>query len=164
MLGQHQPVVAVGDQRFVVPEADQFPVERQHRVRVGALRGDVHLDMGGMHREPGRAGGERCVRRVVPLHRRTSVVPAHLGDLAHHPLRWITQRGSIGRVVVRLDVGDLGQRGERVVRHPEFLALVDVGRAALQMQHESPRLRRPLPELAVVPQRDTTRGWSWLHQ
>ena len=77
------------------------------------------------------------MRRGVPLHRRAGVVAA---PIAAAPA---AASGPRLRVVVeRLDVAELVDRGEREVRHPELLALVDVRRPAVQVQDGAEHLGR----------------------
>ena len=53
-------------------------------------------------------------------------------------------------VVERLDVAVVVDAGERVVRHPELLALVDVRRPTVQVQDRAEERGRAHPPLAVV--------------
>jgi hypothetical protein len=83
--------------------------------------------------------------RGVPLHRRPRVVPAHPAHHGEHVARVGAVRDGLYVVVERLDVAELLERGEREVGHPDLLALVDVGRPAVQVQQRGQAGRRVAP-------------------
>jgi hypothetical protein len=100
--------------------------------------------------QPRRTVREAGVRRSVPLHRRARVVAADRPHRIEHVVRLLAGRDRLGEVVERLDVLEVLDAGERRVRHPELLALVDVRRPAVQVQHDAEQLRGGHPVLAVV--------------
>ena len=123
----------------------------QDRVGVVALRGDVDLDVVGVDRQPRLPGGEAGGRAVVPLHRRPRVVTSACPQARQH-LLGLGQPCPDGMrpVAERLDVAEVVDRGERVVRHPDLLTLVDVRRPPVQVQHGRQHLGRLDPVHAVV--------------
>jgi hypothetical protein len=62
----------------------------------------------------------------------------------------IALRDGLGVVVERLDVAEALDAAERRVGHPELLALVDVRRPPVQVQHRAEQLGRADAVLAVV--------------
>jgi hypothetical protein len=52
MVGQQELKTAVDNHRFPVPELDQVPVVLEDRTLVGALGGDVDLDVVGVDGQP----------------------------------------------------------------------------------------------------------------
>ena len=111
----------------------------------------VDGDVVRVHREPRDALGEARLVRVVPLHRRPGVVAAVRGQPGQdrRPAS-CPSADRLGVVVQRLDVAVGGDVDELRVRHPELLALVDVRRPAVQVQHARQRLRRGGPVLGRV--------------
>ena len=102
--------------RLPPPQRQQRAVERQHRGRVVRLRRGVSAAWS-RQRQPGRAGGEAGMRRVVPGHRRAHRVAAEAE--ARHPL--------LPRVAHQ-------RRRDRHVGEAELLALVEGRRAAQRQQ------------------------------
>ena len=56
----------------------------KHRAGILELRRRVDLNIVGIHRQPGPAGGETPVRPRRPLHRGPRVVPAGLAQVRQH--------------------------------------------------------------------------------
>ena len=123
---------------------------REHRLGVVDLAGGVEPAVVRVRGEPRRTGGEAGVRLVRPLHRGAGVVPADLGQPGQRHALVDPELADAGVVVHRLEVAVVVGATERVVRHPELLALVDVRRPAHAVQHGGQRRRRGAPVLRVV--------------
>ena len=113
----------------------------------------------GVHRQPRLPGREAGVCRVVPLHRRAGVVAALDRKRPQHGLGVDAEHQCGGVVVDRLDVAVVADLVEAGVRHAELLALVDVGRAAVQVQHGREGLGGVHPVLLAVVAEARHRPW-----
>src|SRR5690606_32375107 len=132
VVGHQQPERAGGDHVLRLPQRDQALVEGQHRVRVVLLRRHVEPQVVLVHRQPRPPGREAGLGVAVPLHRGARVVAAHPRHAAEDQLLGQThhRRDLVG--AGGLDVAVVLRAGERVVRHPDLLALVHERRALVQ--------------------------------
>ena len=109
VVGQQQPVVPVHHDGHGVPQRDQPPVVVEHRVRVLPRGLGVDLDVVGVDRQPGRAGGEARLRRGVPLHGVRALSRDFTASDVQH-LGIVRPRGDRPlRPVHRLDVAVVGR-------------------------------------------------------
>ena len=140
--------VAHLDNRTLLPQRDDSPVEAPHGVRVCHLVRRVHVRVVRGDAYPRRAAGEARVRAAVPLHGRARVVARALA----HDVERLLGRGALVLqdlvVVERLHVAVLVDAREVGVRHPQLLALVHVRRAAQQVGAHGQKLAGAPPQLA----------------
>ena len=122
----------------------------ENRVRVVDLALGVDGLGIGVDRQPRRTAREAALCAVVPLHRGTAVIAGvHAQDIVNAVL---VQAAAAQDVVMvdALDVAVLVQRGKTGVGHAQFLALIDVRRAAQAMDDRAQHLGRLLPVFALV--------------
>ena len=140
--------VARLDNRTLLPQRDDSPVEAPHGVRVRHLVRRVHVRVVRGDAYPRRATGEARVRAAVPLHGRARVVARALA----HDVERLLGRGALVLqdlvVVERLHVAVLVDAREVGVRHPQLLALVHVRRATQQVGAHGQKLAGAPPQLA----------------
>ena len=114
------------------------------------LVGGVDLGVVGGHGDPRLAGGETGVRGRVPLHGGAGVVPGDAGQGRQDPGGVVADAGALVEVVDGLQVPVVLQAAEDRVRLAELLALVDVGRAPVQVEDRGQRLGADRPPGRVV--------------
>ena len=117
-------------------QADQFLIIVEDRVGIREGGTGVDLCVIWIDHDPGSAGSEACVRRIVPLHGGAGIVAADGADALHH---FICGNDLLfGHIlpvgVDLLDVSAVFQRGKGRIGHTQFLSLVDIRCAFLHMQ------------------------------
>ncbi|CAH0322719.1 hypothetical protein SRABI128_04971 [Microbacterium sp. Bi128] len=118
-----------------MPQRYHLAVEAVDRLRIIHLGGGVDVVGIRVHRDPGCPGGEAGMPGGVPLDRGPRVVPVQRREGGEDLCVGVAQvRGGFAVVVEDLDVAVIADRAERHVGHAQFFTLVDVGRAAVQVQ------------------------------
>ena len=151
VVGLEQGEIAEGNHGALVPERDQALVKPEHAPLAREVVG--HVDMGAVRvdGQPRGADSEAGLRRGVPLHGGARVVAAHGLHAGEHGAGvQIELLHGLAVVVERLEVAVVVDGVEAHVGHADLLALIDVGRAAVQVQHQRPQRRRLVTPGGVV--------------
>ena len=168
VVGQQHVELAELYEQLVMTELDQPPVVVEDRVRILDLvdRIDLRVVYSRVHhRATGRSRREAGVDAAVPTASAYGRCRGTPGKPGQYGLGRAPPSDDAVRVVQRLDVAEVALGLERVVGHPELLALVDVRRPAVQVQGSCQCLGGCLAEpRRVVTPCGTLRGWSWLFQ
>ena len=129
-----------------MPQLDQTPIMVEYRLLIGDLGSGVDLAVVRIHRQPRVGLGEAGMDLVTPLHRGSSIVSTAPGQRLQQRLGRHAMPSCFSGILQALDVSEILQLPEWVVRHSQLLALIDVRGSALQMQHRRQRLGTGLPE------------------
>ena len=126
----------VGNDRMFMAQADELLIVVEDGVGVREGGPGVDLCVVGVDHDPGGAGGEAGICRIVPLHGGAGVVAADSTDALHH---FFGGEDLLFRHILPISVDLLyipavlkGREGS--VGHSQLFALVDVGRPLLHVQ------------------------------
>ena len=109
---------------------------------------------------PGSSVCKACLRRIVPLHRRSGVVPAfkcHAG-----PESLVRQAAAFTPFFVGIDAFDIAEvvrALERIIGHAQFFALINIGRALHHMQTGGQHFGGNFPVLRSVVSKPGNGAW-----
>ena len=141
VLSLEEEDVALLDDGLLLAQTDERPIEMEDGVRVRALCLGVDRAVIRRRGEPRRTVRKARVLRRAPLHRRAAVVARACGEDGECLVLRFPLIKEDFVVVQALHVAVLCDVRVLRVRHAELLALIDVGRAAHEMDARGEHLR-----------------------
>ena len=122
---------AVDDDFMLVAELDEFTIIVENGIGVIDFAGGIDFRVVRVDSNPGRTGREACVFARIPLHRRAGVVAGHIVKAGEHGFgayAFLVDDELLPGVLF-FDVAAVIDTRPVRIRHAEFFALIDIGRA-----------------------------------
>lgn len=144
IVGQQQGVVTVDEGLVRLAQRQQAAVEAVHRVWVAHLFGGVDLWVVGVQRYPRCAGGKACIGGIIPVHGGAGVLAADVVGRLHEIRYALAAALGLFKVgIASHNIVNGVDAVEMLVRHAQFLTLINVGRSLHQVEADSQHFGRP---------------------